>query len=109
MPILDTGHAGAIQIPRAKLGDIRLVGGLVHYGTARTVNSSFKIYRSRLRDDLRFADHEFSGVRVTVHSMPGSPLIGAALFKRSVLTFDQKNSLLRVVNSPPRGKAAPKK
>ncbi len=94
---IDTGHQGSLILPYEHLEGLRIYGRPIKVGYAKTVNNEFDLYGAVLVDPLEFAGQAVLNVSASFARGWGYPTIGYQILKKFVLTFDQKNRLVRFV------------
>ena len=94
---IDTGNAIAgFVLPESLVKGLPLASEAVVVGRARTVSSEVEIKMARLKDSIRLGPFEFTEPRVVFPALSDDINIGAETFREFVVTFDQKNSRLRL-------------
>lgn len=94
---IDTGNAiGGFVLPGSVVKNLPLASEAVVVGRARTVSSNVEIKTARLKDSIRLGRFEFAEPRVVFPALTEDANIGSAAFSEYVVTFDQKNSRLRL-------------
>src|ERR1043165_1417548 len=94
---IDTGNAIAgFVLPESLVKRLPLASEAVVVGRARTVSSEVEIKQARLKDSIRLGRFEFAEPRIVFPALSDKVNIGAETFLEFVVTFDQKNSRLRL-------------
>jgi predicted aspartyl protease len=93
--LVDTGAAQGLVIPKATADKLRFAGDLVPGPTLSTFDTAASRSRlGKLAETIKIGIHQIDGL--TVHVWEDVPVLGSALFKDFVLTFDQKNRTLKI-------------
>ena len=99
---LDSGNlVGGFILAEAVLKKLRLTEPPVVVGRARSVNNEIEIKRARLQDTIRIGSYEFPQPNVTVPALGENANIGFVVLSEFVLSFDQKNTRLRLQKPKP--------
>jgi hypothetical protein len=94
---IDTGNAIAgFVLPESLVKKLPLASEPIVVGRARTVSSEVEIKMARLKDSIRLGPFEFAEPKVVFPALSDDINIGAETFREFVVTFDQKNSRLRL-------------
>ena len=95
---IDTGNGvGAFVLPESLSKTLPLASEPVVIGMARTVSSRVEIRAARLKESIRLGRFEFAEPRVVFPALTEDAAnIGAEAFREFVVTFDRKNSRLRL-------------
>ena len=93
--LIDTGASQAIVVPNAIASKLRFRDGLAAGPVLTTLDTKSPSRIGRLSGSIRLGIHEIS--EPTVHVLEeDEALLGSALFKDFILTFDQKNRTVRI-------------
>ncbi len=102
---VDTGHGGALIVPRSLGDELTFASELRPVGTARTAYGTREILGAPLAEPLVLARARFLDVPVHVWSGGERALLGHGLLSGLVVTFDQTRRLARFVASSADGEA----
>lgn len=103
----DTGNAvGAFVLPASLVGKLALASEPVTVGRARTISNDVEIKEARLGESIRLGGHEFARPVITFPSVSEAANIGSKALAEFAVTFDQKNSRMRLEKRGPSKDAA---
>ncbi|HKQ57493.1 MAG TPA: retropepsin-like aspartic protease, partial [Candidatus Eisenbacteria bacterium] len=94
---VDAGSPGGFTLPASYSARLPLAGAPRVVGHARTVSNEFEITAAELKGSVRLGGFDFPGA--TIGFQPVFPVgnVGSGVLKDFRVTFDQKNSRMRLV------------